>query len=62
MEWGEGGAHFAEVRMNDEHNDLLAVAVRDDPLSNKYLPPMYAGFDEFDSCDKPVEPRREEQA
>ena len=33
------------MRMNDEHNDLLAVAVRDDPLSNKYLPPMYAGFD-----------------
>ena len=59
MEWGEGGAHFAEVRMNDEHNDLLAVAVRDDPLSNKYLPPMYAGFDmSSDSwAHKPVEPR-----
>ena len=59
MEWGEGGAHFAEVRMNDEHNDLLAVAVRDDPLTNKYLPPMYEGFDmSSDSwAHKPVESR-----
>ena len=59
MEWGEGGAHFAEVGMHDEHNDLLAVAIRDDPVTNKYLPPMYEGFD-MDSdawAHTPIEPR-----
>lgn len=39
--------------------DLLAVAMRDDPIANEYLPPTLNGFDMLatDWFHKPVEPR-----
>jgi hypothetical protein len=48
-----------EVGMNDDHNDLLAVAMRDDPADNRYLPGILQGFDLYasDWAHSPIKPR-----
>lgn len=54
-----GDAPMAEVGMSDARNDLLAVAMRDDPITNKYLPPTLLGYDFYadDWWHHPVEDR-----